>query len=248
MITENYNKENEIIKVEKIMELKDDEINALSYESALEYDKRTYCIYYISLIKTQHNLIFSFFYNNDYNSRIIKINLFVIGFSIDYTVNGLFFSDDTIHEIYKSQGSFDFEYQLPQIVYSTLISLILCTLLKLLALSNNAILEFKQDKSSENIKERGNTLKKKLRIKFILFFIFGFIFLLFFLYYLSMFGAIYKNTQYHLLKDTLVSFALSLLLPFGIYLFPGLFRIPALSAQKRNKNCFYNFSKILQIF
>ena len=247
LITENYNKDNETIKIEKIMELKDDEINVLSYESAIEYDKRSYCIYYLSLIKTKHNLIFSFFYNNDYNSQIIKINLFVIGFSIDYTVNGLFFNDDTMHEIYKSQGSFDFEYQLPQIIYSSLISLILGTLLKLLALSNDAILEFKQDKSGENINEKGMNLKKKLRIKFILYFIIGFIFLLFFWYYISMFGAIYRNTQYHLLKDTLISFAMSLVFPFGIYLLPGLFRIPALSAQKRIKKYFYNFSKILQI-
>ena len=62
-----------------------------------------------------------------------------------------------------------------------------------------------------------------------------------------MFGAIYRNTQYHLLKDTLISFAMSLVFPFGIYLLPGLFRIPALSAQKRIKKYFYNFSKILQI-
>ena len=60
-----------------------------------------------------------------------------------------------------------------------------------------------------------------------------------------MFGAIYKNTQYHLLKDTLISFGLSLIYPLGIYLLPGIFRIPALS----NKNkCLYKFSKILQIF
>ena len=63
-----------------------------------------------------------------------------------------------------------------------------------------------------------------------------------------MFGAIYINTQFHLLKDTLVSFGLSLLYPFGIYLLPGFFRIPALSDPKKEKQCLYRFSKILQIF
>ena len=62
-----------------------------------------------------------------------------------------------------------------------------------------------------------------------------------------MFGAIYRNTQFHLLKDTLVSFGLSLLYPFGIYLIPGFFRIPALSEPKKKKECLYKLSSILQI-
>ena len=62
-----------------------------------------------------------------------------------------------------------------------------------------------------------------------------------------MFGAIYRNSQYHLLVDTLVSFGLSLLYPIGIYLLPGLFRIPSLSAPKKNRKYLYNFSKLLQL-
>ena len=63
-----------------------------------------------------------------------------------------------------------------------------------------------------------------------------------------MFGAIYRNTQFHLLKDTLVSVGLSLLYPFGIYLISGFFRIPSLADPKKKKKCLYKFSRILQIF
>ena len=62
-----------------------------------------------------------------------------------------------------------------------------------------------------------------------------------------MFGAIYRNTQYHLLKDTLMSFALSLFYPFIINLLPGIFRIPSLSDQKNKKICLYKFSKVIQM-
>ena len=62
-----------------------------------------------------------------------------------------------------------------------------------------------------------------------------------------MFGVIYKNTQYHLLKGTLMSFGLSLLYPFITCLLPGIFRIPALSNQKKKRKCLYNFSKIFQL-
>ena len=203
------------------MKYKDEEINVLSYNLATIYDKRTYCEFYISLLKTKHNLIFSFCNSKDYNSRIIKIDLFFIGFTTYYTVNALFYNDDTMHNIYVNKGSFDFEHQIPIIIYSSLISMIF-------------------------INKRGENLKKILQIKFIFYFIISFIFLLCFWYYISIFGVIYKNTQYHLLKDTLISFGLSMIYPFGIYILPGIFRIPALSNNKRK--CLYDFSKLLQIF
>ena len=62
-------------KLESIMGYTEDEINDLSYDLALENDKRTYWQYYFSLIKTKHELIFTFFYNKDYNAKIIKIDL-----------------------------------------------------------------------------------------------------------------------------------------------------------------------------
>ena len=67
------------------------ELNDMDYESALKYDERSYLEYYFSLIKTKHDLIFTFFYNKDYNSKIIKIDLFFVNFVMNYTVNALFF-------------------------------------------------------------------------------------------------------------------------------------------------------------
>ena len=83
--------------------------------------------------------------------------------------------------------------------------------------------------------------------KIIFYFILTFVLLLFFWYYLSCFCAVYKNTQLHLMKDTLISYGLSMLYPFVIYLSPGIFRIPALRAQKGDKETIYKFSKILQL-
>ena len=237
----------EIENIKKIMEYNDDEKNAFSYEFALKLDKRTYIQYYISLLRTKHDLLFAFYYDNNYNSKIIKMDLLFIGFSIEYIINALFYNDNTMHHIYKKKGSFDLEYQLPKSIYSFFISLILNMLLKQLSFSCDTIIKFKQNKNKNNINERSESLIKKLRIKFILYFIISFIYLIFFWYYISMFGAIYRNTQYHLIKDTLISFGLSMLYPFGIYLLPGLFRIPALADPKKKKLYLYKFSKLLQL-
>ena len=235
-------------KAKKIMEYIDEEKNKLQYNLALQYDNRTYLQYYISLLRTKHSIFFSFCGVKDYNSKIIKMDIFFVGFTVNYTVNALFFNDNTMHKIYENKGKFNLEYEITKIAYSTLISSVLNIILKFLALSNDAIIEFKQTKSSVNIDKKKTDLENKLFVKFVLYFIFSFIFLSFFWYYISMFGAIYRNTQLHLLKDTLISFGLSLICPFFIYLLPGLFRIPALSDEKKSRECLYKFSKVLQFF
>ena len=85
-------------------------------------------------------------------------------------------------------------------------------------------------------------------LSFLLYFIISSIYLFLFWYYLSLFCAIYRNTQKHLIKDTLISFGLSFIEPFFLYLLPGLFRIPSLKNKKEQKTCLYNISKIFQKF
>ena len=184
---------------------------------------------------------------NDYNSKIIKIDLFLIGFALNYSVNGLFFNDATMHNVYENKGLFDVSYQLPIIAYSSFISMFLGSLVQMLGLSNDAIIDFKQSEEINHVNERGEKLIKKLKIKFVFYFIFGYIILIFFWYYISMFNAVYRNTQYLLLKDTLMGFALSLASPFVIYLIPGIFRIPALADPQKKRSCLYNFSKLFTI-
>jgi len=229
------------------MKYNNDELKELSYNYAIIYDKRTFCQFYSSLLKAKHNFIFTFFNKEDYNPSIIKIDLFFVGLTMDYAVNALFFNDETMHKIYVDKGLFDWETQIPITIYSFLLSTILNIPLSLLGLFNDKIIDFKQNQTRQGIKKQRSKLIFCLKIKFVLYFIISYIFLLFFWYYISMFGVIYKNTQYHLLKDTLISFGISFIHPFVLYLLPGIFRIPSLSDPKKKRKCLYNFSKMFQL-
>ena len=231
----------------KILDLNDYEKNYLTYNEALKYDNRTYFQYYLSLLRTKHILFLAFCPNRDYNSQIIKTSLFFFSFSLYYTINALFFTDSTIHEIHQNSGKFDFLYQLPQIIYSSIISSFINALIKYLSLTQRNILNLKNESWLKNYQKRIENTIKCLKIKFIWFYLLAFIFLIFFLFYLSCFCAVYKNTQIYLIEDTIISFALSLLYPFGLNLIPGIFRIPALKDSNKNKEFIYDLSKIIQV-
>ena len=150
-----------------------------------------------------------------------------------------------MHKIYEDQGSFNFIYQIPILLYSSIISSSLNRIIHYLSLSQNDILEIKYEK--QNKKDKSIKILKCLNIKFILFYILSLLFLIFFWFYLSCFCAVYKNTQLYLIKDTLISYGLSLLYPFLINLLPGIFRISSLKAIKRDKHFIYKISRILQL-
>ena len=220
------------------------ELNICNYEEALKFDKRSYTEYYISLLLTNHLLLFPFL-KNDYNSFIIKLDFFFFSFVLHYTVNAFFFNDDTMHKIYEDGGSFNFSYQIPQIIYSSLISIFVIKILKELLLSEKNILKLKKEKNLEHLDKKSNDILKCLSLKFIIYFIISSILLLFCWYYLCCFCAVYKNTQIHLIKDAVISFSLSLIYPLIFYLIPGIFRIPSLKS--KNSQCIYNLSKIIQM-
>ena len=168
---------------------------------------------------------------------------FFFSFSLLYSVNSFFFQDKNIHKIYEDKGTYDFIYQIPQIFYSTLISALINFLLKYLCSSDNNIFKLKRNR---NIKDF-NQVVKCLIAKICIFYILDFLFLLIFWYYLGCFCTVFKNTQFYLIKDILLSFGLSLIYPFLFNLFPGIFRIPSLKDGKRNKKCLYQLSKIVQL-
>ena len=231
----------------KNMALNDFEINRLIYPEALKYDKRNYFQYYWSLLRTGHIVLFSFITSNDYNSKSIKICLFYFSFALYFSVNALFFSDSTMHKIFLDKGKFNFIYQIPQIIYSSLISSVVSLVMKYLSLTQQDILSLKIIKNENLFKKKIHELKKKLLFKFILFFALSYCLLILFWIYISSFCAVYKNTQIFLIIDTIISFAFSLIYPFGYYLAPGLFRILALRSKKKNRQCIYKISLIIQL-
>ena len=227
--------------------LNDEEMNSLSYKQALILDKRTYFQYYCSLLRKKHIIIFTFYPNNDYNLAFIKLSLFLISFSLYMTINGFFFTDNTMHKIMIDNGKYNFIFQIPQILYSTVISAICNMILKRLSLSELHILSIKYEKNIKTAQSKSKKILSCLKIKFIIFFIISFLFMFFFWYFISGFCAVYKNTQLILIDNTLISFLVSMIYPFGLNLFPGFFRIPSLRAKNKNKPCLYRISGLIAL-
>ena len=241
---------NSTIKL-KPPELKPDtdyERNWLTYEDAIRYDKRSSCDYYCSLLKYKQLFIFTFCSFNDYNSGIISKFIFFLSFALHYTVNALFFDDSNMHQIYEDEGKYNFGYQISHIIYSAIISnIILRLILHILVLTDKDILEVKIQPNETKAVNMKKTKLKCMKIKFAIFFLLNFILLVLFWYYLTCFNAIYRNTQFYLIKNTFISFGLTLLYPFIINFIPMIIRMYSIHSSKKDQRYFYKVSQIIQL-
>ena len=81
-----------------------------------------------------------------------------------------------------------------------------------------------------------------------LYFFISIITLIFIWIYIAIFFTIFHNTQLYVIINTLISFGLSLIVPFIVYIFPALIRKSSLKSQgSQSSYCFYVISGILQV-
>ena len=228
--------------------LDDFELNELSYQEAIEKDKRNFFQIYFSLIKREHRIVFSFFYFYDYNLIYVKLSRFIFLFATDMALNVFFFSDASMHKIYINYGKYDFLQQIPQIIYSTIVSQLIEVFLCFLSLTDKHIYQIKHlEKNFQNIKII-NAIFKCIKIKLIVYFVFTFIFFGIYWYIVAAFCAVYENTQKAFIKDSLMSYLLSLIYPFILYLIPSSLRLTAIKCIKVKLEWVYKLSEIIPFF
>ena len=128
------------------------ELNELEYYEAIKFDKRSFYQIYLALLMREHLILFTFFSWSDYNIIYIKFARFIFLVCTDMAMNVIFFSDDSMHKIYLNYGKYYFIQQIPQIIYSTIISQLLELFLCYLCLTDKHIYQIKNMKKSQKNK------------------------------------------------------------------------------------------------
>ena len=255
-INEKIKPENpDILKLDEINEinevdtpsinLSDYELNELEYEEALKLDDRTFIQIYYAMLKRENIILFTFFQCRDYNLLYIKIARFIFLLATDMAMNVFFFSDDSMHKLFLSYGKYDFIQQIPQIVYSTIISQIFEIFLCYLSMTDKYIYQIKGMKLA--MKEI-MLLFKCINIKLMIFFSFNLLMFSFYWYSVASFCAVYGNSQAVFIKDSFTSFSIGIAYSFVIYLTPSALRRWAIKNKKMRLKFIYKLSELIPLF
>ena len=249
----NFRDKNKIKKDRKEMkeyeERTDNELNYAPYYDAILYDKRNLFQIYFSLIKTKQILLLPFGCKNDFNPRTMKLSFMLYIFTIFLVTNTIFVNDSTLHKLYVSNGKIQTFDEIPKIIYTIIISSIIKNILLLVCFPENDIKDIRRFGSKVKfIQNQG--IQKSLTaviIRCYLYFLISEITLIVFWTYVACFFLIFPNSQIYVLKNTLISFGITLVAPFILYIIPSFIRILALKGEANQSSyCFYAIAIFLQ--
>ena len=237
----NTNKNNnyDIIKLSR----GDEDLLDMDYEQAILYDKRTYLKMFWGILVENQIILGTFFTENYLHLFVIKLSFLVFNFQISLFLNAFFYTDEYISDAYHNDGVLDFFTSLPKSIYSSLVTLVVTNLLRMLSNSKNELTRIIRDKRNDNnyIFFVDNKLRK-LKNKLIAYFVLVFLFDLFFLYYVSAFCAVYHYSQKYWFFGFLESFGLDCLVTIFICIFISLFRYIAINKKVKG---FYIIANII---
>ena len=215
-----------------------------TFDEAIKYDKRNILrVAYIYLLSRQ--IIFkTLFHRNPLELTSLRIILFIFMFSCDLSLNALFYFNDNISKKYHyAQNIFLFAFtnNITIIIYSTLLSYFLITLLGKLSNSSSSIRNVfekieKQVKSKQNFKVDENRKKEvnskiekileRFKCKIIFLFFIITILMLAFGYFVTAFCHVFSSTQTSWLFDTFLSILSRLIIElFSAFFFGKLYQI-----------------------
>jgi hypothetical protein len=162
-------------------------------------------------------------------------------------LNVFFFSDDSMHKLFLNYGKYDFFQQIPQIVYSTIISQLIEVFLCFLSLTDKHIYQIKSNLKATQ-KNKIVKIINCIYVKLICFYIFTFVFFAMYWYIISVFCGVYRNTQIHFIKDSIISFSICLVYPLFLYFVSASLRFCSLKFNKKRLNCIFTLSSMIPFF
>ena len=210
-----FNKEKK--KSKRIFE--NDELNNMSFENAIKYDKRKFCEYYWNQLKEKQSIINTFFTYTPMRPFSIKVIVFIFSISVIFALNCLFITESYISGKYTTTKNLGFAYILSnainRIFYSVISSIIINYCISCLfdaELRVNSLI--KREKDINILSKELNNVCRKMKINIIIFIICTFLLMAFFWYYLSAFCNCYHATQMDWFIGSLICIFFVQLYPF----------------------------------
>ena len=194
---------------EFFMEYLTTSIDDLDFEETIIKDHRSFFEYLCDSIIDKQIIVNTFYASEPLRPISLKIILFVINIVLYFVVNGFFYSEDYISQIYHSENENFFTFMprsLNRLVYTTIVSLLISFLMDCFFIEEKKIKGiFKREKENIiNIKCEIRLLIKRIQKNYFSFIVFTFVLLIFFWMYLLCFNYVYPYTQFDWIKSSVV--------------------------------------------
>ena len=221
----------------------------MEFDDAVKKDKRKYCEHMRENLIEDQLITAAFVEEDPLKPRSIKIMIFILHLILYFVVNGLFFSESVVSELYNVDDSEEnfFSYlpkSIDKIIYTTLVGIAVNIITGFFFVDEKklkGILRREKD-NIKILKLEVNEFKRNLKVRYIAFIsVVSFILLLSF-FYLLCFNYVYPYTQIEWIKSSITIFIIMQILSLLKCILETSLRF---LSYKFNSEKLYKISKIL---
>ena len=194
---------------EDFKEYLEPELDDLDFDDAIKKDNRGFFEYLCDSIVEKQLIMNTFCLHDPLRPLSIKIILFLLIVILYLVINGIFFSEDYISQIYhleEEDNFFSFFHRsINRFIYSAIVSVIISFIIDCYFVKEKKLKGiFNREKDSiPNMKIEISYLNKNIKKRYLSFIIMVFILSIFFLFYLLCFNYVYPNTQIEWIKSSI---------------------------------------------
>ena len=185
-------------------------LDDLEFDDAVALDKRKYCEHMRENLLEDQIIANTFITEDPIKPRSIKIILFGLNIILYFVVNGLFFSEEVISELYNldedEENFFSyFPRSIERLIYTTIVSIVVGMIADFFFINENKIKGiFRREKDDiKNLKRNIIELVSDLKKRYFAFIIIVSVILVISFFYLLCFNYVYPYTQIEWIKSSI---------------------------------------------
>ena len=179
------------------------------FEDIILEDKRSFQEIYCDALNDKQLLVNTFSVHDNFRPFSLKFILLILTFIMYFVINGLFYGDDAISEIYHIEGEDSFFGFFPRAItryiYSAVVGVIIGIIIDLFFVEEKKMKGiFNREKNNiVNLKIEITKLTKGITIRYIAFIIFVIVVFVLLMFYLLCFNYVYPHTQGEWVKSSI---------------------------------------------
>lgn len=220
----------------------------MDFDDVIKKDKRKFFEYYCESIKQKQLIINTFIVKEPLKPITIKMMLFIMNILLYFVINGLFYNEEYISEVYhleEEEKFFSFfKRSVNRIVYTTIVTVIVNFIIEFFYIEEKKLKGIFNREKEDLISLQCEValLIKNIHNSYISYIILSFILFFMFLYYILCFNYVYPYIQGEWIKSSIIIVIIIQLLSFLYSIVETILRV--ISFQLKNEKI-YKLSKIL---
>ena len=203
----------------------------MEFDDAIKYDNRTFWEYFWDKFKENQIIMNTFVNKENLKPLTIKVILLLLNIDLYFVVNGLFFSESYISELFHSEEEEKFFSYFPRSIsrffYTTIVGVIASTIMDCILIEEKKVKRvfMREKENHDHIKHEISLIIKSVQKNYIIFMVICFVISLISWYYACCFNNVYPGVKVEWIKSSITIMIIMQILSFLAGLLVAIIRL-----------------------